>query len=216
MKTIFFMSLMGIMMLSSCREDIIYGHGNEVTETRSVGSFRKLEVAGDFNVFITKGDSIQVKVKTPANIIPLLKTKVVDHSLEIYYDNDRNVVRANSIIYITMPSIEGLVFYGNAKISTDGNFSGNTIKLAGTGDGRIEINQGTYENLICTSYGNGLIKAFEVSTKKAKVLVHGNSKIEVKVEDKLEVTMHGNGKVYYKGNPLLDLEIYGNGQVIKK
>ena len=90
---------------------------------------------------------------------------------------------------------------GNVRAVTIGKFTGKKMGLLGTGNGRIELEDGEYSNLECRNTGNFVIRAFNTKMLTANIEMHGNGHIQVTVQDELTVAIHGNGKIYYKGDP---------------
>ncbi|NND32482.1 MAG: DUF2807 domain-containing protein [Saprospiraceae bacterium] len=210
------LALTGMLFLVSCSKDFIIGNGHRITEIRSLESFTGVAVAGDFRVNVTRGDTIRVSITGPSNILPLLETEVDGQTLEVGFKSGSNVARANTEISITMPKLTALTFYGNTIMQTKGVFSGPSLRLNATGDGKMTLSPSVYKKLFVNNTGNGLIEAFATSAESASVTVHGNSRTELNVENDLTVRLHGDGRVYYQGDPAVDIAIYGNGKVIKK
>jgi hypothetical protein len=215
MKKILIPILFLMLTLNSCNKDAIYGNGQIKTEDRSSTSFSKINVVGDFDVKIINAPEYSVQVKGHSNILPFIETEVEDSTIHVSYENRTNVINARSEITIAIPKLEGIELVGDAKAITIGNFSGQKIVLSGTGNGRIELDTGEYNSLNCINTGNFIVRAFNTTSQKANIVLHGNGQVQVRVQDELDVTMHGNGKIYYKGDPQIISDIYGNGKIIK-
>ncbi|MBK8505348.1 MAG: DUF2807 domain-containing protein [Saprospiraceae bacterium] len=215
MKKIFVIFLGLMLVLNSCNKDAIYGNGQIKTEHRNLTSFSKIDVTGDFDVKIIKAPEYSVQIKSHSNILPFIETEVDGNSIRVSYDAGTNVINARSEITIALPELTGMELVGDVKALTIGNFSGQEIRLLGTGNGRIEFDEGEYSSLECITTGNFVIRAFNTKLLNANVVLHGNGHIQIRVHDELDVTIHGNGKVYYKGDPQIIANINGNGKIIK-
>jgi hypothetical protein len=209
--------LAGLMLiLNACNKDIIDGNGQLIEENRDVSSFNSIEVVGDIDIKLTAGDHYSINVRTHSNIMPYLITELEGQTLKVTYDTDTRVVNARSAVVVTMPKLKGLYLVGDATIITSGDFQGEVLELSATGNGKLIVGSGKYEELKCLNTGQCQIKAFDLEVDEAAVSLHGNGNTEVRVHELLKATINGNGKIYYKGNPQLITDINGNGKVIQK
>lgn len=201
--------------LISCKKERVNGGGAIITEPRNVENFYNVSVSGTTNVYITYGDTYDVKVKAYENIISVLETKVQNGTLLVGFN--KNVNNDNSEVYITMPALSSVSTSGSGNIETKGSFLGMDYFSATTsGSGMISIEKGTAKNYKISIAGSGNVKSFGFVTDQATVSVSGSGNAELSVAQKLNATLKGSGNVYYKGNPVVDATTTGSGQVIKK
>ncbi|MEO5648414.1 MAG: head GIN domain-containing protein [Ginsengibacter sp.] len=217
MKRYFFM-LMALMALASCKKDRVSGSGEIITETRNVANFYNVSVSGSSNVFITRGDNFEVKVKAYENIIPYLETKIQDGTLLIAFKDNSNVSNDNSEIFITMPSLNSVATSGSGNITSAGEFLGSgNFKASVSGLGNISLGSGTAGNFQINISGSGNVKSFGLKAQQTVVNIEGSGNAEVTVLQNLNATINGSGNVYYKGNPAtVTSRVSGSGQVIKQ
>ncbi|MEO6134504.1 MAG: head GIN domain-containing protein [Ginsengibacter sp.] len=219
MKNYFVLGMVSICLLMvSCNKDSVKGSGSIITEPRSVVDFYNVSVSGSTNVFITQGNSFDVKVKAYENIIPFMETKVQDGTLFIGFKSNANVSNDNSEVYITMPSLNSLAVSGSGNIDSKGSFLGSgNFKSTISGSGNIVIQGATANNYQINISGSGSVKSFGMVSKQAVVSIIGSGNAELTVLQDLNATIDGSGNVYYKGaTATVTSKITGSGQVIKQ
>lgn len=203
--------------LASCSKDVITGSGMVISEERDIQGFTAVETSGSTEVFITQGSSFSVTVKAYSNLVPELRTAVENGTLKIYYPDASQVKNDNSEVYITMPSLNGLVTEGDANISATGNWN-NTgdfdMKISGSGN----ITLGDVANISAFTAnlsGSGNVYALNTISQDANITISGSSNVELTVEKTLNVNISGSGIVSYKGNATVESKIDGSGSVKK-
>src|SRR6478609_7714192 len=81
----------------------VNGSGEIATETRELGAFDGVSLAGSFNVTVRQSPTARFELKTDNNLLPLIETKIVEGSkgrtLEI------SVKRGYSLSASTTPQI---------------------------------------------------------------------------------------------------------------
>ncbi|HSH20080.1 MAG TPA: DUF2807 domain-containing protein, partial [Draconibacterium sp.] len=112
MKTIkqFTFYILLLLGATSCIEEFnIRGNGIDASEQRAVTSFNKVNSAGSFDVFISKGDVFEVVVNAEKNILPYIETSVSNNTLLIDIPGLHNVKnRLPMSVYITIPELAGV------------------------------------------------------------------------------------------------------------
>lgn len=204
-----------LMIVSSCTKDIIRGNGKTVVEDRQVTDFKAVNAVGNFNVNIRHGNTISVKVETDANILPFLKTEVVDETLYISYESEHVVINERSTVTLVMPEMSGIIAIGNPDVGISGDFNSDQMLISGTGNGIIDLDAGIIPTGEIIMSGNFRVQAFSTVFDACQITLHGQGRAELKVNEDLDVQINGNGRVYYKGDPQVKVEINGNGKVIK-
>ena len=202
-------------ILFSCKKEILEGSGTVITEPRNVENFYHVIVSGSANVFITFGETFDVKVKAYENILPKVETKVQNGTL--FIGLKQNVGNDNSEVYITMPALISVTTNGSGNINAKGNFLGmDYFSATTTGTGMISIEKGSAKNYKITISGSGDVKSFGFTTEQATVSTAGSGDAELTVTKNLKATLKGSGNIYYKGNAVVDATTSSTGKVIKK
>jgi len=232
-----FFSLILLTFFSSCNNDdnnCTSGEGQIVDETRSVADFTEVFVELSGNVLITQGGTTQeVVVRSHANIIPLVETKVTSGGILTITVNGCTGSVNQLDILITTPDIESLILNGSGNIEGQNSFDMDQLDLILNGSGNITA-QGTFGDLLmtitgsgnftgsgsadnfgATVNGSGNISSFDLQSKNCAVLVTGSGNSELSVSDSLQVTITGSGNVQYKGDPVVNENVTGSGTVEK-
>ena len=215
MKYRIYFLLMGILFCTSCSKDVIYGEGKVISEFRELSNFSAINVIGDFDVKLIPSSDFSVKLESHGNILPYIKTQVIDGELLVSYQGSSQVVNGRSNLIVQLPDLTGIEMEGDPDVQIIGSFTGEHLRLAGSGNGIVEFDGGSYSNLRVLSVGNFKVKAFDLHTLQCEVETQGNGNLKVNVEEILKVKINGNGLVYYMGNPIVDSEVNGGGKVIK-
>ena len=212
------MMLMISLALVSCKKEKINGSGEVITETRTVNEYYNVSVNGSTDVFITKGNNFEVKVKAYENIIPHLETKVQNGTLLIGFKANSNVGNDNSEVYITMPNLNSVAVSGSSNVKSTGTFSGSgNFKATISGSGNIDLQAGAATNYKISISGSGSVRSFGFICEQAEVDIAGSGNAELTVTKNLNATIDGSGTVYYRGNPAdVYTKITGSGGVVKQ
>ena len=201
------------LLILSCSKETIDGSGTLLSESRNVEYFTKVSSEGVFEVTITQGIQQSVEVTADNNIIPHIRTRVVNNELRLYLDNENNYSNLTVQIGIVVTSLNGLknLGVGNiyaTNIDEDGSFS---IYNSGTGSINIE---GSSSSLDIVNEGSGYIFSFDFLVNDCNVEIKGSGDVEVNCSNSLDVVIDGSGNVYYKDFPTINASITGSGEVI--
>jgi hypothetical protein len=126
-----------ILMLSSCGGDkwpCVNGHGDSVTETRSLNGFTGVSNEMEATVYITQGAEFEVRIEGQQNVLDDITTKVSGSELEIYSEhciNDALPV----IVYVTMPTITSLNVSGSGNMFTQNKINTTEMDIDISGSG---------------------------------------------------------------------------------
>lgn len=202
-----------LVTLFSCTKESIEGSGTIVSEFRNIDYFDKISSNGVFEVSITQGEQQSVKVTTDDNIMPHLKTRVVNNELELYLDNDHNYKGLTVEIDIVTTNLEGLKNSGVGNMYVNDVDANKPFSIYNSGTGSIDI-QGTSSKLNLINEGTGNIFAFNFLVNECNVAIEGSGDAEINCSNILDVAIEGSGSVYYKGFPTINTTISGSGKVI--
>ncbi len=228
-------SFVCIFFLSSCFHwDSVQGEGGSVTDSRSVGTFRSVDVGGDIEVYLMQGTAGPLRVEGQANILNVLETYVHDNELRIKYRTGV-IVRAHAPvrIYITIPELQSVTVSGSATARSQSDWNVDDFKTCVSGSGKIEMtlrraddvhaiisgSGNTYLRGDCQSYevdisGSGSMYGFEFTTRNADLRISGSGSCELTATSQMNVRISGSGTVRYRGNPVIDSHISGSGRII--
>ena len=142
--------------LNGCSAKKVKGSGNVVSESRPVAEFDRIHLKGAGKVFLTRGETPSIEIKTDDNILPVIKTEVTDRKLVISHKN-YNPRPTTLNYFITVNDLKGIAVSGSADITSDSklvseNFSAD---ISGSGDMRLELE---VENLDSDISGSGTMR----------------------------------------------------------
>ncbi|MFN0014116.1 MAG: head GIN domain-containing protein [Saprospiraceae bacterium] len=236
-----FMFLVGIFVLGqfSCGDNnwsfgpSTRGEGPIKTESRSVSDFRTVEARISGKVEIRVGDKYAVEVHTQENLLPILRTEVVDGALQIYFSENVSGTD-NLLVKITAPAYEGLSVSGSADMEVFSQIKGNELYLAVSGSGLISLPEAEVNTLNCDIAGSGNLEVgghaqsafFEVSgsgdieAKKleantGKANIAGSGSVTCNMKESLKANIAGSGDIYYTGAASVEMSVAGSGTVKK-
>jgi Putative auto-transporter adhesin, head GIN domain len=191
------------------------GGGTPTTQTRSVGSFDRLDVSGDINVDVVPGDSGDVEVTAGEKVIDRVVTEASGGVLHVGI-RDRGIVIGpdpfdDVRVQVSAASLDGIRVEGSSDLKL-GRIDRDELSIEVNGSGDIEAS-GTVGNLIATIEGAGDAHLFDLEAKTATVTVQGAGDAELNVTDKLDVTVQGAGDIRYRGNPSIRQSVQGAGDI---
>ena len=213
------------------------GSGVVKTEKRDVKNFDSISIRYPAEVTITQGKVESLSIESDDNVLPQMRTEVVDGVLVIRNVEDKYSKRVSPTqsirITIVVKDLSKIDFSSAGILTVDGlktddfelNLSGAgevtfsdvdfkhmTIKLSGAGsitaDGNVEV-------LDVTINGAGNIEAEGLKALKATVRISGLGSATVRVEDELSAHISGAGSIDYYGDPKVEESISGAGSINK-
>jgi hypothetical protein len=210
------------------------GSGVMKTETRQVQSFHAVEVSYPAEVFISQGTTESLKIEADDNLLPGLKTRVRNGTLEIFYEvQDGKAVRPTKPVQITIvvKNLDEVDFESAGSIEISGIESDSlSVSVSGAGDLKLEeitvkdlsVNlsgagsmsaNGTTDNLDVNISGFGDFKGKDLQSKDAQVSISGAGSANVRADDQLDAQISGAGSIDYYGSPEVTRQISGVGGI---
>jgi hypothetical protein len=208
----------GMTSLSSCDVDCIQGSGHQVTETRKVVDFKKIDISGAFKVYLKQDSSLTVTITADDNIIKHIKTPVKGD--ELYIKNKRGACNAGeTVVTIGVRNLDEISTSGSNEVYSNGTLVTKDLAIGMSGDSKITLNlnaanvttegSGSSEIYLtgqASSHkidfsGDGKLSAFNFIVGDYDIETSGSSDCEVNVLHNLHVSTSGSSDIKYKGNP---------------
>ncbi|PVD53244.1 DUF2807 domain-containing protein [Terrimonas sp.] len=233
MKHILVLPFLLLLVHSCINRETVHGNGNETTESRNPGSFKRIQLMGSMDVEIKKGDERSVEINAEENLLPYIETKVEGDKLIVKFSDDVNIDADKDIIVkVTTPALTEASVMGSGDISGDGKFesddkieinvlgSGNVkmeldapaIEAKVTGSGDIDI-AGNTKDATYNTMGSGNIKASDLKAENTEAKTMGSGNIRAFASVKLKATIMGSGDISYKGGGAVTSNVHGSGAV---
>jgi len=211
------------------------GSGKVITEERAVGEFTSLELSCSADVSLVQGDQLAVSIEGEDNILPLIKTTVLDYKLIIDVKSNNSFRTTKPlIVHITAPVLASIRVTGSGdvemgewmidslEIITTGSGNINlaslgmyslTARLSGSGD--ISIKGGGGGSQVITTSGSGDYEAASMESREVNATTTGSGGITVWVTRTLSASTSGSGDIRYYGSPKVTKNTTGSGSVDK-
>lgn len=205
-------------MLSSCDSRCINGSGEQVTETRKVNDFSKIEISGGYIIKLVQDSSMSLTVTADDNIQQYVKTEVNGDKLHI---SNKNICTNSGevIVIVGVRNLEELKASGAVDVSSNGkittgdlsiSLSGSTkvaldinaARLSTHASGSSEINlKGQASEHDLELSGSSNVNAFDLVTGVYNISTSGSSDCSINVLQELNVHSSGSSSIKYRGNP---------------
>jgi hypothetical protein len=205
----------------------VRGSGNIKEIYKTLGEFNSVVLQCSGNIFVLQGDNQKVKLETDDNIIPEIKTKIVDKIL--YIDAESSISPTKLNVYLIMKEIKGFKIEGSGNIVGGNTMKGKNVyfviegsgdikfkdisatkieaKITGTGDMKIS---GKTDVCNVQIDGSGDIDFENLVSSTTRIRINGSGDCKVNANDKLFGEINGNGDIFYKGTPTIK-EVVTNG-----
>jgi len=206
------------------------------SETRTPGSFSKVETGGSWDVIITKGSKDEVRLETTGFDLSKVITEVDNDKLEIKLVKG-NYNNVNLKVYITIRELESVGASGSGNVTLASDFEARSfdLGLSGSGSiaakniraekfnvgmsgsGKITIEGGEAEEVNIGQSGSGNLSALNFTAENVIIGKSGSGDTSIGVTESFTVGSSGSGNIYYRGNPdKQSIGISGSTKLIKQ
>lgn len=201
-----------------------YAGNSDKTENRNVKNFSEIKVSTGIDLYITMGNTEEVKVVADDDIIDDLITEVKGDVLHIYMKRNNNWFNWGNMnetrkAYVTVKELTAVDASSGSDVKSENTLDGESITIDASSGSDVELDL-VYKNIkLDTSSGSdakisGKAKRLEASASSgsdidAKALetsicyvsVSSGSDAVVNVTDELHADASSGGDVVYYGNP---------------
>lgn len=214
--------LVVLFITSSCFMDGmmgIKGNRNVISESRTISSdFDKIDIQQGISLYLTQGNTTNLKVEADENIMDLLKTEVKNNTLKIYFE--KNVYKAKARnVYLTTETLSSIEASSGSSVKSENTWQANQFKL-NTSSGssvRIKVNAddissssssgstirlyGKSNSFSAKASSGSSIYADELISADATAKVSSGASIHVNVSRNLNAKASSGGSINFEGNP---------------
>ena len=189
----------------------IKGSGNIISESRELNNFTSIILLGSIDINIKTSESNNCVVVADDNLIPFIKTEVVNNNLQISINKNYSSIEGIEV-NVNAPEYDEVSISGSGDINII-DFKNDNLSLNISGSGDITAN-GEVQTLIAKISGSGNLMSKEIKSKFATITINGSGDAEVFASDSISAKINGSGNIKYFGNPEnVDSIINGSGDI---
>jgi hypothetical protein len=232
MKQVLFF-LFTLVIMSSCR--FTTGSGNLITDTRSVGNFKRISVGGSFDVEVKTGTTTQVTVEADDNIMKYIRISTSGDVLKIKTEGLHNYSNVHMKVYITTPLLNGINASASAEVRVLDPIKNNeklSFQASSSADIEVEVEapevdvrasssgsvnlSGRTKNYTAQASSSGDIRSEELLTENANVSVSSSGSAYVHASVSLNARASSSGDIVYHGGASVTKSVSSSGSVEKR
>jgi hypothetical protein len=187
------------------------GSGVQLTQTREVAEFTRVELESWAEVRITIAPERAVKVTADDNLIDAVRTRVENGRLVIDHKPGSYNHRVKVVVEVATPVLHAVELEGSGDMIVRGLDAAN-FEATLAGSGSITAS-GKCDSLKAVVAGSGDIRMFEVVARNAAASIAGSGKAQVHAHDRLSAEISGSGDIRYRGKPSVVSTISGSGTI---
>ncbi|MBT9492251.1 MAG: DUF2807 domain-containing protein [Paucibacter sp.] len=212
--------------------------GELITESRDLGAFDAISLAGSYKVLISQGNAVKLEIKADKSFMPLIETRVVETSkgrtLEIGTKKGFNLAsKDDPQVTLVLPQLRSIAVAGsgdvrvaamktaavNVSVSGSGDIEfvdlssdSLSVQVSGSGDIKASGRTGSFSLSVA---GSGDINARGLQADEVRASIAGSGNATVHAVKKLKVSIAGSGDIAYIGSPELSSSVAGHGSITK-
>jgi Protein of unknown function (DUF2807). len=189
----------------------IQGSGVAAAQTRTLPTFRGVELAGAADVVVHVGGPQRVVVHADDNLVQLVTTRVRGGDLVIGTTGSFSTAR-QMVIDMTVPSLSSATLSGSGVVVVEGLRTERFV-VDVSGSGVLSVT-GKADRLTATLDGSGDVQLQDLVAHDATVLVAGSGRLLVQATGALDARVSGVGAIIYTGSPTsITQRITGTGSI---
>ena len=192
----------------------IESDGPHTVQTRTVGTFTRVDLRGSANVVVNRGPSTTLAVSGGRNRVRDVITRVQSGTLVVEDRNSDTTLHLGDdgpTVTVSTPALVGARIDGSGDLSLAG-LAGGRLQVRVDGSGDVDAH-GRLDALDAGVDGTGDLDLSDGVAQSAKVNLSGSGDANVHAVRTLSVVVSGSGHVSYAGDPLVTRDVSGSGDV---
>jgi hypothetical protein len=192
----------------------IAGDGPHTVQTRSVGTFDRIDLRGSTDVVVTRGNSRTLTISGGRNRVRDVITRVQSGTLVVEQrdsDPTLHLWGDRATVTVSTPSLVGAQVDGSGDLSLAG-LAGGPLRIRADGSGDVDAH-GRLDVLDAAADGSGDLHLSDLVARSVAVNLSGSGDADVHAVSTLAVVASGSGDVNYAGNPRVTRDVSGSGDV---
>jgi hypothetical protein len=203
-----------IFLLSSCH-NLVVGAGDIVEEISYPDNpVSKIELTGDFTVYLAEDTFYQVKVQGYENLVPHVTIAEESGKLTLGVEQDYILEGSNIIVWIKAPQYTQVKLSGSGSIESVDSITSPNLEVVNNGSGTISL-FGKSNILNAYSGGSGLTRLCALQADTVNAFMLGSGYLSTKPMNKLNAQVQGSGQIQYIGSPVVSFSITGSGSLLQ-
>jgi hypothetical protein len=237
MRKYYFLALIALLGLASCRflGKRVHGNGVIKTEERAVSAFSEVEASGNIQLIVLQGDLKPVKLEGDENILSFIEVNQEGDRIIIKTKESVNLIPSGDLkVYVTSPTYKSIEVSGSSDIIGGSKITSNdelSLEASGAGDIKLEVDapkivsgisgsgsinlKGQARDLEINLSGAGHAYCYDLMTENTSVDISGAGSAQIYASVKLTADISGAGNISYKGNAAVSQQISGLGSINK-
>lgn len=226
-----------VFSLMSCDVETVKPSDTITTVEKIVGDFNEIQVANEFEVFLTFSDTQEsIQVEANENLHDFILVENQGNILEIRMKNNL-LIKGNQTnkVYITTKEVVDFKATGEAiitlenKLSTDqldlnltgesqlrGPIQANTISANLTGESQLDIS-GQTDQFDLSMSGDSRVRDYVFTCKSLVANLTGESELFLTIMESINVRATGESVLHYKGTAIVNnQELTGEAKIKKE
>ncbi len=220
---------LALVTLTGCQGGIV-GNGNVETRNEKIGNFSKLDISGNFHVYLEPSEKPYLKMEMDENLYDIVKVNEEGSTLRI--QTRLNILQAREKnLYIGIKDLEKMDLSGAIKVVSDSVLRMESLNIQLSGAGRLDFAfegkslkldlsgasecdfRGKVDELRIQLSGAGDFDALDLIANDVRIDLSGAGTARVNAKNKLNVSISGVGSVRYRGEPEIQKSISGLGSL---
>ena len=213
----------------------ITGNGKVVEETRDISGFTGVHVSSGIDVYISQGNSFEVRVEADENLHEVILTEKNGNMLVVKTERVSIRNAKSKKVHVTLPELSEL------KISSAGDCEGQTLfncddlrlSVSSAGDLTLEVEaeridldisssgdarlSGSADEFNVNLSSAGDLHAFDLIAGKVDVSVSSAGDARIHATEEISMSASSAGNIYYKGDAeVIHSRSSSAGDIVKK
>ena len=226
-----------VLFLTACQKETIQPSATITTVEKNITDFNAVEVAGDFEVFITSGAATEsVTVEANENLQEFITVEKEDNTLEIKMKGNININgNETTKVYISTKEIIDYKVAGDAVIQLENEMVTNKVNIDLGGDAQMNGGLSVQEMVVTIGgdaqlnlsgevdafdlkiAGDGRVKDYDLICNKLDAELAGDSEVFITVIETINVTAAGESILHFKGTGEIRNQFTsGDAKIIKE
>jgi hypothetical protein len=219
----------GLLTLTGCQGGII-GNGKVETRDEAIGNFSRVDISGNFQVFLEPSEKPYLKMEMDENLYDIVKVHEEGETLRI--ETRVTIMQARKkVLHIGIRDLERMDLSGAIRVVSDSVLRLTKLDISMAGAGRLDFEiearqlkidisgasecdfRGKVDKFRVHLSGAGDIDAGDLIAQDVEVDLSGAGGARVYAKEMLDVSISGMGSVRYRGEPQIRKNISGLGSL---